>query len=328
MADLQKYFEQFHRAIRTDYEMNATLREKKDIILERIRRHLKANDRPGFDELLQGSYKMRTGVIPIAELEYDIDVGLRFRIRASEFEAKTVRQWVFDAVDGHTETVEEKGPCIRVTYSDGYHVDLVVYAAWTDDSNRDHIRLGHKTAGWVEAEPQGLLDHVETAREKFTATKDATGTDQFRRSVRYLKRWNDVAIPVERRDKPTGLAFTLQCCDHLAPRATVSLESDDRAALAAVARIAATTIGRIVARKPTPQHEDMFGRLSDEEMTKLKARFGVLANTLDEAGRETDPVEACKKLRKVFGDDFPVPEPADTGKKSRAPAIITSSSSA
>ena len=34
MANVQKYFEQFHDTIRTDYEMNSTLREKKDIILQ------------------------------------------------------------------------------------------------------------------------------------------------------------------------------------------------------------------------------------------------------------------------------------------------------
>lgn len=328
MADLQKYFEQFHRTIRADYKMNAALREKKDIILERVRKHLKATGRPGFDELLQGSYKMRTGVIPIAELEYDVDVGLRFRLKDSDYDAKTVRRWVFEAVDGHTERVEEKGPCIRVTYVDGYHVDIVVYAAWTDENNHDQIRLAHKTAGWVEADPQGLLDHVASARQKFEGTDDVTDTDQFRRCVRYLKRWNDVAAPVERRDKPTGLAFTLQCCDHLAPRRTIALDSDDRAALAAAANIAAATIGRIVAIKPTPQYEDMFGRLTDEDMTKLKDRFGVLARALDEAGREADPVKACNNLRTVLGNDFPVPEPKDTGKKSRAPAIITSSSSA
>lgn len=328
MADTQKYFERLHQTIRTDYDMKKELREKKDIILDRIRRHLKENGRPSFDELLQGSYKMGTGVSTIANLEYDIDVGLRFRIKETDHDAKTVRRWVFEAVDGHTEKVEEKGPCIRVTYSDGYHVDLVVYAAWTDDSGRDQIRLGHKSGGWRPANPQGLLDHVKKARDPYMGTEDATQTDQFRRSVRYLKRWNDVALPVERRDKPTGLAFTLLCCDRLSPRKTISLESDDRAALAALARNAANTFGRIVARKPTPEYEDVFERLSDDEMTKLKDRLTVLADTLDEAGREADPVEACKKLRRVFGDDFPVPDPEDTGKKSSAPAIITSSSSA
>lgn len=330
MANLQRYFEQFHEKIRADYEMNKTLREKKDIILNRIRKHLKENDRPGFDELLQGSYRMKTGVNPIAELEYDIDVGLRFSFKETEYDAKTVRRWVFEAVDGHTDKVEEMGPCIRVTYaSGGYHVDLVVYCVWTDAFGTEQFRLGHKTEGWRPAEPIKLLDHVKARRKPFEGTEDtSTSTDQFRRVVRYQKRWNDVAIPLERSDKPTGLAFTLVACERLSPHKSIEDDPDDRSALARVARQAGSVVGRLTAKKPTPEYEDMFGRLSEAEMSKLKDRFIKLADVLDEAGRTVDVREACKKIREVLGDDFPAPDPEDTAKKSSAPAVISSSSSA
>jgi hypothetical protein len=44
-------------------------------------------------------------------------------------------------------------------------------------------------------------------------------------------------------------------------------------------------------------------------------------------GGKVNPVEACKELQKVFGDDFPVPEKDDTG-QARGPAIIASSHAA
>ena len=43
MADIQKQFEKFHDTIRIDYELSKPLREKRDIILNRIRKHLKDN---------------------------------------------------------------------------------------------------------------------------------------------------------------------------------------------------------------------------------------------------------------------------------------------
>jgi hypothetical protein len=330
MAKLQRYFEQFHNTIRADYDMNKTLREKKDIILNRIRNHLKDKDRPGFDELLQGSYKMKTGVDPVAGLEYDIDVGLRFSFKETDYDAKTVRRWVFEAVVGHTDNVEEMGPCIRVTYATGgYHVDLVVYCVWTDTFGVEQFRLAHKTDGWRPAEPVKLLDHVKAHRKPFEDTEDAgTSTDQFRRVVRYQKRWNDVAIPAERSDKPTGLAFTLLACERLIRHEYTDGDPDDRSALASLARQAGSIAGRLTAKKPTPEYEDMFGRLSDEEMKKLKERFIKLADVLDEAGRTVDVRDACKKIREVLGDDFPLPDPEDTAKKSSAPAVISSSSSA
>lgn len=332
MAKLQKYFELFHEVIRTDYDTNATLRERGDIILGRIKKNLAEKKRPGFRSLDQGSYAMKTGTTPPLPLEFDIDEGLRFDFSETEYDARTVRRWVFEAVGGHTDKVDEKGPCTRVTYAQpaGYHVDLVCYAVWKDSASVEQYRLAHKTRGWLPADPPKLLEHIRERRQPFADTEDQkTKTDQFRRVVRYLKRWNDHQIPTERADKPTGLAFTLLCCERLTPHKDWSDGTpDDRSAIAALARQVAQLAGRIAAKKPTPEYEDMFGRIDETEMSNLKARFGALADALEEAGREVDPVKACKLLQEVFGPDFPVPEPEETGKKSGAPAIITSSASA
>lgn len=329
MADIQKYFEQFHKTIRVDYEMSQTLREKRDIILKRIRKHLKENGRPCFDEFLQGSYAMKTGVAPIEELEYDIDVGLRFPFNESEHEAKEVRGWVFEAVNGHTEQVESKGPCDRVTYSDGYHVDLVSYASWEDALKTRHFRLAHKSKGWRRADPPSLLAFVEQVMKPFDGTEDtATQTNQFRRVVRYLRRWSDEVMPEESHDKPTGLAFVLLAAKHLRPTRTWNGELDDLQALQTFASNMANTYGRLEAKKPTPEYDDVLAKVSDDAMNGWKNRLGKLAADLAKAAREADPVKACELVKKHLGRDFPVPEPEETGKKTAAPAIITSSSSA
>lgn len=330
MANVQTYFEQFHATIRMDYEMSETLRDKRDKLLRRIRTYLADNDLPGFDELLQGSYKMKTGVVPIVGLEYDIDVGLRFGFSEDEYSPTTVRSWVFSAVEDHTNKVESKGPCIRVTYADGYHVDLVTYACWENILGQVQFRLAHKTNGWRPADPVKLHEYVKNARQPFAGTEDnTTKTDQFRRVVRYLRRWNDVAIPRESKSKPTGLAFVLLVAQQLLySRMRWDGQPDDRRALEDLATLAANTVGRLVAQKPTPEYEDMFARLSDDDMEELKERFRTMAAALRAAETEVDPVEACRILSQVFGDDFPVPKPEDTASRTIAPAIVTSSSSA
>lgn len=330
MANVQKQFEQFHAIIRTDYEMNTTLREKRDILLGKIADYLAKNGRPGFKRVSQGSYKMKTGVVPIEDLEYDIDVGMRFAFTESEHSASEVRGWVFEAVESHpTKSVEEKGPCIRVTYADGYHVDLVTYCAWIDADGVEQFRLAHKTRGWIGANPLKLIEHVNEARERFNKTEDnETKTDQFRRSVRDLRRWNDVAIPREDKGKPTGLALVLLAIKHLEPTRFWDGKPDDRSSLEQLAWSAANTIGRIVAMKPTPEYEDMYGRLSDKQMNELKERFKVLAQALADASREPDPHKACVLLQAVFGKDFPVPPEGETAEKTRGPAIVPTSDSA
>lgn len=326
---MQTYLEQFHEKIRADYEMNQTLREKKDIILTLVRRRLKEAKHPAFDELLQGSYAMGMGTQPIGEIEFDIDVGLRFGFRETDYSSTEVRKWIFDAVDGHTDSVEEKSPCTRVGYSKGYHVDLVAYAHWSEKSGSDEFRLAHRSNGWRPANPPELLEFVANARKAFAGTEDTkTKTDQLRRIVRYLKRWYDFAIPYESDAKPCGLAFVLFSIETVQPTRTWNGQSDDRSALETLAVAGANQVDRIIVLKPTPEYEDVFEKISDDDMEGLKKKFSTLADVLRQADAETDPVEACKMLQKVFGEDFPVPDPSDTGKKTKSPAIIPSSSSA
>ncbi len=329
MADMQKYFEKFHENIRTDYDLSSTLREKRDIILKRIRNYLANNSLPSFSEMLQGSFAMKTGVKPIGKLEYDIDVALRFQFKEEDHTAIEVRKWVFDSVKDHTESVEEKGPCTRVTYADGYHVDLVSYAVWEDEYGITQYRLAHKKNGWRPAEPADLIKYVRKAMEKFDDTNDsATSTNQFRRIVRYLRRWIDEAMPYESNSKPTGLGCVLLAVNHLDRKLDWTGKPDDRLGLYDIAYTVSNIIGRIVVKKPTQEYEDLFEKLSDNDIKNFKERLGGLASDLALAYQEPDPVKACELLRIHFGVDFPIPEPEDTAKKTIAPAIVPSSSSA
>jgi Second Messenger Oligonucleotide or Dinucleotide Synthetase domain len=331
VADIQKQFEKFHAVIRIDYEMSSELREKRDIVVGRIEKYLEDNGLPNCRQLLQGSYKMKTGVKPIEDLEFDIDIGLRFDFDEDAYKAKDVRGWIYDAVKDHTKRIEDRGPCVRVVYEAGYHLDLVTYAVWTDFIGVEQYRLAHKESGWRPAHPPKLLDYVLSHHKKlFADTEDnATKTDQFRRCVRALRRWNDFQIPYESDAKPTGLALVLLAIlRNLSKSVFLDGRPDDRSSLAVFARSVANTLGRVQASKPTPEYEEMFGRLTNDDMSAFKTRMGILADALEFAGQTVDPVKACERLVEVFGEDFPVPEKEDTGKRTAAPAIVTSSSSA
>lgn len=79
---LQERFKNFHNKIKLDYDTNAELREKRDILCG----ILSNSDRlPTFEKLDQGSYSMYTGVIPLDGKEYDIDVGLRFNVCKNDY---------------------------------------------------------------------------------------------------------------------------------------------------------------------------------------------------------------------------------------------------
>lgn len=92
MADIQRQFIQFDDAIRLrHFDENATLREKRDAVLDRLRDGLvslrkEGSKVPRFEWFLQGSYEMGTGVHP-AEGDYGDRSPVMHEIRRVDLRA-------------------------------------------------------------------------------------------------------------------------------------------------------------------------------------------------------------------------------------------------
>ena len=79
---------------------------------------------------------------------------------------------------------------------------------------------------------------------------------------------------------------------------------------------------------PVRPWNDLFEKMSHNYKSDFKKKLESLRDTLKEIlDAPIDPHENAKKLQKVFGDDFPVPEKKDTAVKTSKP-IISSSHSA
>lgn len=298
----QKMLEIFHKKIKVETE---ELREKRDILIDKIKSSLKDKGHPIFTIINQGSYIYGVGIKPLSGQEYDIDVGFVFPINSKNFTPNDVRSWVFAAIKNHTNNVEERGPCIRVRYAAGYHIDLVIYAQFCDDSGNDNFQLAKKDNTWSSSEPKRLKDYIDNARQKFSATKDSSGSDQIQRITRYLKRWNDLDIPEDSPSKPSGLATLLLVIKNLpAPMLDSSGTISDIDALISIAQQVCFNMGRIVINKPTQPYEDLYEKLDEKAMTRFKQRFACLLSDLG-ACKSVNEVDAIELLKKQFGNDFP-----------------------
>lgn len=352
MAKVQKQFDQFDEAIRLKrFEENEILREKRDIIRKKLDERLPGvfethgETCPTYHYYDQGSYEMGTGIKPL-DGDFDIDQGMYFEVGTDLYPDPVVlKQRVHEALDGHTDKVSIRRPCVTAFYHrDGesvYHVDLAIY------SHRDHNVQGKDLLArgkehsapehrvWDVSDPQGLTAEIE---------RRFTGDDvraQFRRNVRALKRWKDVTFAGEGNAAPRGIALTVAAYHDLTPTYADPLtgKPDD---LGALRQLVGTMLARfhttynwetgewarrIEIKLPVEPYSDLCARMTDKQMEEFEDKLKTLQEALDAAHSEVDPVEACKKLQTVFGDDFPVPDPEDTGKR-HGPAIVSSSSSA
>lgn len=171
-----------------------------------------------------------------------------------------------------------------------------------------------------------------------------TGNDrhQFRRIVRYFKRWRDEKFSSDGNATPNGIGLTVGTFDNLVCRYfdVVAGKADDLSAMRDVTRGLLSRfrqvwdseqeayVWRLSVTLPVEPWSDVFEKMTNPQMGDFKSKLENLLEALEFADNVVDPVAACEKLRKVFGNDFPVPARKDTGKKTSSAAVVGSSRAA
>lgn len=350
MAKIQQQFGEFDGNIRLGrFKENKTLRDKRDIIQRKLNERLPGvfedhgEECPEYFFRDQGSYELGTGVKPLNG-DYDIDQGLYFDVDKEDWDPVILKKRVHKALDGHTDEVWIRRPCVTVQYHEAeepiYHVDIAVYANANGDG-KARLAVGRESTPenerkWELSHPKALKEKI---KEKFS-DKDDRG--QFRRVVRYLKRWKDNKFSPDGSAAPLGIGLTVLAYDDL--KATYSdrfaRTPDDLLALrnlisAILGRFALVWdaaeerfVRRLSATLPVEPFNDVFEQMTNKQMEAFEDKLKRMKDSLDFAADAVDPHDACKELNgKVFGDDFPVPEKKQTG-KAHAAAFATSASNA
>lgn len=211
-----------------------------------------------------------------------------------------------------------------------YHVDLPIYAKSSnayDDTYylaKGRKELAEDKRVWQAADPEGI-NSIINGLYKDNDTYEDNGSDQrkqFRRCVRYLKRW--------RNHKYVGIhsiGLTMAAYHWLEP--DVDTRNDGEVLLSLIKTILNNFdyFGRLSIILPIAPNSDLLKSVNDEDMATIKARFESLRDNLQSSVDEPDAHEASKNLRKSFGDDFPEVAKIDKAKKSNeAPYVSTGSS--
>lgn len=350
MADVQKYFIEFHENIKLKrFDENKTLSDKRDKVLN----CLKNNWDKIFEEMdidppvpktfNQGSYDLGTGNKP-TDGDYDIDVGIIIEISKDDYPNPVeVKEWIYKALEKHTKRVEIRRPCVTVFYQKDeepiYHVDLAIYCQ-SDDKiylAKGKLNSNEENRVWEEADPHGLSKLI---KEHYS---DRDDDKQFRRIIRYLKRWKDVKFSQDGNAAPIGIGLTIAAYNWFEPNKTLidlfanTYKYNDLEALSLfVQKIInnftpvwqdGESVKRLKVILPVVPECDLFNKMSNSQMTSFKEKLESLQKALEDAIAEADPTVACKLLQNQFGGEFPVPEKKDTAKKCKK-AIVSSSASA
>ena len=343
---IQSQFYKFHDTVKLETIDNQQVIEKREMLIDEIKAFFKKKAEDEGKPLItfsifnQGSYAMGTGIKPMNDKDdYDIDVALIFNINKDNYTPIEVKKWVHDALDAKQfRKVEWKKPCIRVQYTeDGFpkfHIDFAIYSApESNTDNKTYLAIGKPTLSkdqnfWEVSEPKKLKDLING---KFT---DSLEKSQFIRTIRFYKRWKDNKFDTV-YGKPTGIALTALAYNGFTPHTKEYFNGqeniNDHKALIEFTKYIINQFsgwsGRIEVKLPVPPYNDLCEKMTDDQCKTFKERLQKLKQVLEDAYEETDPHEACKMLKKEFGDDFPIPPKEDTG-QGRKKAVVGTNESA
>jgi HTH-type transcriptional regulator / antitoxin HigA len=335
MTNIQSQFEIFNSRIQLGrFHESETLREKRDVIRQKLKNNLpsvfdsQGEACPDYYFLNQGSYEMGTGIKPLNG-DYDIDQGLYFLVSTTAYPDPVIlKERVFEALNGHAERVELRRSCVRVFYRcEGepiYHVDVAVYSDSSKNvDGKSRCAKGKRYSEdrfWEVSEPENLTNTI------FSRFKDEQDRTQFRRIIRYWKRWKAVNFTAGGGSAPSSIGLTLLTCDHFQPIYTDRLANKHND-LATMRALVDTVLGRftyaydgdeqrsverLVVKLPIEPWNDVFDRMTAKQMTTFKEKLITLRDTLLYAEDVSNSVVACEQLQLVFGGDFPVPEKKET----------------
>lgn len=353
MAKVQSQFNSFNEAIELKrFEENATLREKRDIIRRTLEDKLPAifetNEEtcPSFSFLDQGSYRMGTGIKPL-DSDFDIDQGMYFVTGTDTFpDPVLLKKRVYQALKDHTKDVRIRTSCVTVFYQRDeeaiYHVDIAIYVDGSAESDgKSRLAKGRESSidenrFWELSDPQALADSI---LNWYSSENDRA---QFRRIVRYMKRWRDENFKSGGNSVPVGIGLTVAVLKELTPTYSDPFTGtpDDLSALRTLVKSILSRFSphwnaeegifyhRIVVELPIEPWNDLFANMTDRQMITFKENLESLRDSLDFAATAVAPEDACTRLRSQFGSDFPIPDPVDTARKHISPAIVSSSESA
>ncbi|MDR2832084.1 MAG: hypothetical protein LBV67_00045 [Streptococcaceae bacterium] len=340
MAKLQSNFIKFHDAIKLEMEDKNILIEKRKEVEEAIITGISEFKISFFN---QGScYSTYTGILPLDEGDYDIDRGAIASFTREEYSPKKAKEILYNAL-AYTfgeENVKVKQPCVTVKFSDDVHVDVALYCS--EDENiflaRGKLSSLDENTLWEESDPKELTKQINEAMN------NADDRAQYRRVIRYLKRWKDLNFK-KQENRPTGIGisvFALKYFNSSKQTDHVSFNFEYNDALA-LQNFVSTMISnfkyiydiekdknyqRLEVTLPVKPHSDVYAKVSNNQMQDFHDKLVVLKNAVKEAIETSDLHEATKILNKQFGEDFEVVSQEETANKFSTKAIISDHPSA
>jgi hypothetical protein len=327
---LQAYFKEFEDNIRLTWsdEKLKTIREKDTSIQSDIKLAFKEKGYPVRYFFQQGSYATQTCIEPLNEGDdYDIDVGIVISKSTAPDNPVDVKKTLRDVLkDRNLKNPKIKMPCVTAQYYNQgekrFHLDYPIYSE--TDTGSFSLAIGKEnssdeTCKWEKGDPKGLIEWLNDQ----SSFSDEDYYAQYKRLVRYLKRWRDYSFSAADRKKVYSIGLTVMLKEAFKGNISTDGENNDLECLLNTMKAILNDgyfkqVGydeeynpqyEICVTLPVEPWRDIFTKHGKTLGTSMYNKFKILIDNLEKVRLEQSLEKQCKILAdNVFGSDFPIPK--------------------
>jgi hypothetical protein len=324
----QTQFSQFEEKIRLTWSDTKLkeIREKDESIQADIRSAFKDKGYPIIEFFQQGSYATQTCIEPLNDGDdYDIDVGVVIDESNAPDNPVNAKKTLRDVLaDRNLKNPKIKMPCVTAQYyKEGekrFHLDYPIYKK---SGSQYYHAIGKEFSGedvrkWEKSDPKGLIDWINN-KSTFSSEEYYI---QYKRLIRYMKRWRDHCITGTERKSVYSIALTVMIRQSYQSDISSDGEYDDLGSLRKTVSSILNNgyfqntgydkngpIYEIYVHLPVEPRRDIFNKHGKALGTLLFDKFTALQTNLERVENETNLKKQSEILAKdIFGSDFPIPE--------------------
>lgn len=325
---LQRQFEKFNEKIHLTREesLYSNARDKDKSILESIKARFKEKGYPVVDDFIQGSLATFTAIKELSE-DFDIDRGIVISEDNAPQNPLEPKKEILDILEKRGfQNAKIKTPCVTADYkNENLHIDIPVYKRDSRGNHKLAIGKSDSSKEWGDADPKGLIDWINDFSSYYDYYKDAH-RNQFRRLVRYMKKWRNVQFSDDEKKKiySIGLAIMLKECyspsidnEGFANDLTSLINTINSILNSSYFSRVSTDIYELRITLPVKPNNNIYAKKYASIGTQLRNKLLALKTSLEQVSSpEKNLCEQTTLLSKQFGDEFPIVSSDSSNNKS------------
>ena len=339
MSSIQRKFTNFHNAIKLSREDNKyrDAREKDESILTALKVAFKEAGYPVIESFIQGSLSTATA-IKHSKNDFDIDRALVIDAVNAPDDPVEVKKLVCSILEKRGfKHAKIKMPCVTADYASlNLHIDIVVYRKRGDSYE---LAVGKRNSSnaikkWSPSDPRGLINKINDKSSYIYNGSSEDKLSQFKRLVRFMKRWRDEKFEDTVRKKVYSIGITVMLKEQFKPSLNEDGKPDDLQSLRDT--VAAILNGgyfiplvdgnyRVRVDLPVMPVRNIFDGSSVATGTQFWNKLNAMLRKLDDALAEESMEKQCNILSELFGDDFETTDESD--RNASAKAVFSSAGS-